>query len=135
MPRCKECAWYRPGGICKNTDVHNYGATCPIATAGPCFLAIGQPLPEKPITPYKEARIPRNQRRGRGANDRTVSPEEDNKVKVCSVCHKTKPITEFYRTNRSKDGHMCLCIRCHKQKYRARVEARKKQKNSKMTKQ
>ena len=125
MPRCKECAWYRPGGICKNTDVHNYGATCPIATAGPCFLAIGEPLPEKPITPYKEARIPRNQRRGRGANNRKVKPEDYNRTKVCICCGKTKPLTEFYRSARLKDGRARKCKECDRAAYRFRKQQRR----------
>lgn len=36
------------------------------------------------------------------------------KTKVCIKCHQEKPVTEFYRHKRSKDGYSCYCKECQK---------------------
>lgn len=35
--------------------------------------------------------------------------------KVCSKCKVAKPVTEFYKSRNSKDGHNCYCKSCSKQ--------------------
>lgn len=35
-------------------------------------------------------------------------------MKTCTVCHVEKPLTEFFRNRRSKDGLLCRCKVCHK---------------------
>ena len=35
-------------------------------------------------------------------------------MKSCTICRKTKPLTEFFRNRRSKDGLLCRCKACHK---------------------
>lgn len=130
MPRCKECAWYQSGGFCKNPSARNKGFTCPIATAGECYKPTGVVVPDAPAVPYKEKRIPKSQRRGRGAAKRPFTHEEYQITKTCICCGKTKALYEFYRTRRYKDGHLNTCISCIKAKYRARVEAKKESKES-----
>jgi hypothetical protein len=43
--------------------------------------------------------------------------------KVCSSCHRTKPIEDFYSNKASADGHQAACIPClkdYQKSYRAR---------------
>uniref|UniRef100_A0A6M3JS30 Uncharacterized protein n=2 Tax=viral metagenome TaxID=1070528 RepID=A0A6M3JS30_9ZZZZ len=37
-------------------------------------------------------------------------------IKICRDCQKTLSIDEFQRNNRSKDGHLHICIQCHKER-------------------
>jgi len=37
-------------------------------------------------------------------------------IKICHDCQKPLPIDEFQRNNRSKDGLLHICIKCHKER-------------------
>ena len=48
--------------------------------------------------------------------------------KICSKCHKTKKISEFYKDSTNKDGHTYQCKECNKayqviQKRKVRLDA------------
>lgn len=52
--------------------------------------------------------------------------------KKCSKCGATKPLLEFYKDAKAKDGHSCWCIDCHKakkKKYYSANSAEIKRKN------
>lgn len=51
----------------------------------------------------------------------------DNKTKTCNWCKETKPISEFYKDKRNKDGLRGHCIACHKA-YLARYRDTNKEK-------
>lgn len=40
--------------------------------------------------------------------------------KTCNICGKTKPISEFYRNSKLKDGYYKKCIECYKEYSRNR---------------
>jgi 5-methylcytosine-specific restriction endonuclease McrA len=50
-------------------------------------------------------------------------------MKTCSVCHQEKPLSEFYKVKKNKDGYCGYCISCDKAKkaanYLANTEAYK----------
>lgn len=41
----------------------------------------------------------------------TSSPKVEEKM--CSHCHKVKPVTEFYKNRTAKDGYSRQCKKCH----------------------
>jgi len=41
-------------------------------------------------------------------------------MKVCSKCHKDKPLTEYYKTKRHKSGYFSCCKDCWREKVRKR---------------
>lgn len=51
---------------------------------------------------------------------------QSNTSKRCSVCERSKPLGDFYRHPRSRDGRAGLCKSCQKARARARY-ARKSQ--------
>jgi hypothetical protein len=56
----------------------------------------------------------------------------DKKSKVCTECHKQKPVKEFARSAYAKDGLMRHCRECHGAKIRiARALGKKKTKGKK----
>ncbi len=46
-------------------------------------------------------------------------------MKKCTKCKRTKPILEFYRNSRLRDGLQNQCITCTKKRVKARAEANK----------
>jgi hypothetical protein len=46
-------------------------------------------------------------------------------TKVCSRCHKPKPLSDFGLLTRSKDGHESRCRECNRDRIRDNAEARK----------
>ena len=112
MPKCKECAQYMAGGICRKKGATTLGVTCPIRKAGHCFEPIVELSADDHFSGASAARLPKSQRRGRGASRRPAKPEEYKNTKVCIKCGVEKPLAEFYRLTRSKDGHMNTCKKC-----------------------
>ena len=47
-------------------------------------------------------------------------------LKNCSKCGKFKPITEFVKDNRRKDGYTCICKECRRKKDNERYKILKK---------
>lgn len=42
----------------------------------------------------------------------TMETTATARTKICTKCDKTKPLTEFHKNNRLKDGHMSQCKKC-----------------------
>ena len=103
------------GGICRKKGVTTLGVTCPIRTAGHCFEPV---VDEEPLAPLKETRTPRALRRGRGGLP--PKPEDYKVAKTCIKCGAVKPLADFYRLTRSKDGRMNICKKCWDKKYHQR---------------
>jgi hypothetical protein len=40
----------------------------------------------------------------------------NTEVKICINCDETKPLTEFYKSSKSKDGHQNMCKECQRMK-------------------
>lgn len=51
--------------------------------------------------------------------------EEAKATKKCPKCGKTLPLSAFYLTSRSKDGHHAHCKECHKQLNKKSYDAAK----------
>ena len=45
-------------------------------------------------------------------------PDESRAVKQCTTCKQTKPLREFYKHKRNKDGHRVQCKECEKKSRR-----------------
>ena len=43
-------------------------------------------------------------------------------MKTCSRCGETKPLEEFVKDNRRKDGHATICKECRRKKDRERYQ-------------
>lgn len=52
---------------------------------------------------------------------------ETTATKVCNCCGRELPITEFYKNDRCKDGHACICRKCKNEKAKAVRIAKKQQ--------
>lgn len=129
MLRCNSCAYYRSGGKCQNIHAKNGGYTCPLQTAGDCYHPLSEPIPDEPVIPYVIRRIPKSQKVGIGARLRPVKPDEYARTKVCIRCGKSKPIVDFYRRTRSKDGRMSMCKECQNESMRLSKLKRKAEQN------
>ena len=46
--------------------------------------------------------------------------------KTCNWCHKTKPITEYYKNSKGIDGVSGHCKQCHKEYYKAYYQQKDK---------
>lgn len=46
--------------------------------------------------------------------------------KLCKLCKKTKPVTEYYKCKRYKDGLQYICKECYKVSYYPQWTAKKR---------
>lgn len=44
------------------------------------------------------------------------------KMKVCKKCNQEKPLDDFYKNSRYKDGHVTTCKRCYKENLKGNLE-------------
>lgn len=59
---------------------------------------------------------------------------EEVKTKICSVCKQEKPLSEFCKHRRAKDGLNCACKDCARKRteaYRERTRKKEKEKQAK----
>lgn len=117
MAKCKECAWYRPGGICKHGGLRNGGFTSPLqdVTGRSCFTIPGQG--EQRIDSTPEVVIPIKPRKRRKPLPEAVPGEP---TKVCTRCGRELPLSAFFRRTRARDGLTPHCKECTTEEIRAR---------------
>lgn len=58
-----------------------------------------------------------------------INPPDKKKLKICSKCGESKPLSEFYKNKYNKDGLAYSCKVCRRKHYLENKEVKNERKN------
>ena len=113
MPKCKDCFHYRGCGNCNKIAS---GTTSPLRDASGCKHFKDDPS--------KVPSVPSGETVAKAAGAKPVSVEDITPRKVCKKCGQVKPLSEFVKRSRAKDGTIDTCKECYTKNLQDKTIAR-----------